>query len=378
MPKPIRRGPASWQVKIRRKLPDGSTSNINRTFETHAEAQRYIDSLNGRIAGHENVGRDREKATSLQEVLQRYLDEVTPTKKGQAQEASRLRMWMSQDWAAWPLTGITSREIVDWRNEQRAEDFAPSTINNAVNLLSAVFKTAITEWGYRVANPVAGVKREKPRKPRKAYLTADDEERLLAGCKRGPAYLEWCVRIALATAMRASEIRRIQRRHIDLRSGNVHLPITKNGDERDVPLVLNGAVETFEAVLKELPVRADGYLFGDPDKPMGEGGLTQGALSAAFADAAERAGLPDLTFHDLRHVATTRLAPLHRDALDLAKTTGHKTLGLLMVYYNEAPGDRAARLRKNAQALAREARSSVEIAGGVPANVVSLRSRETG
>jgi len=34
-----------------------------------------------------------------------------------------------------------------------AEGKAPTTISNAVNLLSAVYKTAIAKWGYRVANP---------------------------------------------------------------------------------------------------------------------------------------------------------------------------------------------------------------------------------
>jgi hypothetical protein len=40
MPKPIERGPNSWQIKIRRKLPDGAVSNINRTFDTREEARR--------------------------------------------------------------------------------------------------------------------------------------------------------------------------------------------------------------------------------------------------------------------------------------------------------------------------------------------------
>jgi hypothetical protein len=87
------------------------------------------------------------------------------------------------------------------------------------------------------------VKRQKPRKARKACLTEADEEKLLAACQVGPSYLQWCVRIALATAMCASEIRRIERRYIDIARCNIHLPTTKNGDERDVPRVLNGAVE---------------------------------------------------------------------------------------------------------------------------------------
>ncbi len=48
-----------------------------------------------------------------------------------------------------------------------------------------------------------------------------------------------------------------------------------------------------------------------------------------------------ITFHDLRHIATTRLAPLHRDVLELAATTGHKTLTMLKRHYNPSPEERA-------------------------------------
>jgi integrase len=188
---------------------------------------------------------------------------------------------------------------------------------------------------------------------------------LLAACEQGPPQLPWATKIALATAMRASEIRRLERRHIHLDNGFVHLPKTTNGDKRDVPPVLPGAADVMAEAMQTLPVRADGYLFGHPDKLGSEGGYTQSMLTASFADAVDRAALADdefrnlnadFRFHDARHVATTRLAPLHRDALDLAKTTGHKTLSVLMRFYNEKPEDCAARLRQVAWDLRNFAR----------------------
>jgi len=74
------------------------------------------------------------------------------------------------------------------------------------------------------------------------------------------------------------------------------------------------------------PVASTDTFFGDPEiSKIDAGGFTKDALSQAFRDAARKAGLV-ITFHDLRHVATTRLAPLHDNVLDLAATTGHKTL----------------------------------------------------
>ena len=46
-----------------------------------------------------------------------------------------------------------------------------------------------------------------------------------------------------------------------------------------------------------------------------------------------RAGLEDLTFHDLRHVATSRLARRFPNPLDLKRVTGHRDLKSLDRYY---------------------------------------------
>jgi len=345
------KGGYSWQVKIRRKLPSGELFKQSRTFETYAEAKRWADVVEGRISGDEFIDKSKERRTTLKVILTRYLDEVTPTKAGAKQEAYRLRQWMREEWASWPLISVETAQIVEWRNQRIAERKAPSTISNAMNLLSAVYKQAI-EWGYKVGNPVQGIKRPKANAGREAFLDPREEKKLLAECKKGPPWLAWCFRIAIATAMRASEIRRLQWKHIHENEGYVHLPKTKNEEKRDVPLVLPGAVAIFKELrtTTTLPRRLDGYLFGDPSSTKKEGGFSKDMLSQAFADAATRAKVR-IRFHDLRHVAITRLAPLHRDALDLSKTTGHKTLTVLARYYNEKTRDRVKRLRKTQEAL---------------------------
>jgi integrase len=45
------------------------------------------------------------------------------------------------------------------------------------------------------------------------------------------------------------------------------------------------------------------------------------------------AGLEDLTFHDLRHEATSRLAKRYPNPMDLKRVTGHLTLKSLDRYY---------------------------------------------
>ena len=106
-----------------------------------------------------------------------------------------------------------------------------------------------------------------------------------------------------------------------------HLPRTKNGTKRDVPLSTRAT-----ELLKLLP-EGEGPLFG----------LGADSLSTMFRKARERCLITDMTFHDSRHEAITRLAK-KLGVLDLARMVGHKDLRQLQVYYNETAADMAKRL----------------------------------
>ncbi|WP_211228131.1 site-specific integrase [Azovibrio restrictus] len=130
---------------------------------------------------------------------------------------------------------------------------------------------------------------------------------------------------AIETAMRAGEICSLQWANIE---GPVaHLPITKNGFPRSVPLS-PGAIK----ILESLP-RDTAMVFN----------LQPSQLDALFRKARARALIDDLHFHDTRHEAITRLAR-KLDVLDLARMVGIRDLRILMVYYNAQPDEIARRL----------------------------------
>jgi len=107
------------------------------------------------------------------------------------------------------------------------------------------------------------------------------------------------------------------------------LPMTKNGTSRTVPLSIK-AVST----LKELPRSNDGRVFP----------LNIAAFAAVFRKAANRAGLNDLHFHDLRHTATSRLADKLPNLLELSAVTGHKSIQMLKRYYHPKAEELAKKL----------------------------------
>ena len=117
--------------------------------------------------------------------------------------------------------------------------------------------------------------------------------------------------------------------HLDKRYK--HLPDTKNGDSRDVPL----SPQAME-LLRELPrnIRGDQAVFP----------LHFEALKSSWRRACSRADISDLRFHDLRHEATSRFFEKGLNVIDMAAITGHKDLRMLQRYTHLRAEDLALKL----------------------------------
>jgi integrase len=100
----------------------------------------------------------------------------------------------------------------------------------------------------------------------------------------------------------------------------VHLPKTKNGDKRDVPL-MDSAISLLRLLTRGLP--------DERVVPIGTEHIT-----ANFANATQCAGVGDMHFHDSRHEALTVAAANFPNVLQLAAISGHRDLRSLKKYYN--------------------------------------------
>jgi integrase len=129
--------------------------------------------------------------------------------------------------------------------------------------------------------------------------------------------------------MRAGEICALLPEYFEGSVARLPGVIAKNGYKRDVPLSKR-AVQ----LLEYLPVPEAG-------KPVF--GLTAASLDALFRKAKETCAIGNLTFHDSRHEAITRLSK-KMDVLPLARMVGHRDLKQLLVYYNATAEELAGRL----------------------------------
>ena len=321
-----KRGPYQWQAQVRKKGHPLQT----RTFETRALAEQWARAIEVEMDKGLFVSRAEAESTTLKELLEHYLAEVTPQKKSAASETNRLRALMRLPLARRYVAGIRGMDIARLRDE-RLRKVTPSTVKRDLVLLGHVFEVARKEWGVYVHNPVRDIKLPSENRPRERRLQAGEETRLLEACReaRNPWLLP-VVQLALETAMRQGELIRLRWEHIDLNRRTAHLPDTKNGESRTVPLST-----TAVRVLRALPRCLHGQAFP---------GVTTEAIKRAYIRSVRRACIDNLRFHDLRHEATTRLFEKGLNIMEVASITGHKDLRMLRRYTHLKAEDFARKL----------------------------------
>lgn len=321
-----------WQAQIRKKGYPLQTM----TFDTRAAAEAWARAIEVEIDQGRFVSRVEAETTTLKELLERYLEQVTPLKKGAATEATRLRAMLRHPLARRFVGTLRGADLARYRDE-RLRQVLPATVKRDLVVISHLFEVARKEWGIPIHNPVHDIKlppssRARERRLLPGVLGQESEEtRLLAACRKARnRFLLPIVQLAIETAMRRSELVGLRWEHIDIKRCIAHLPDTKNGEARTVPLS-SAAIK----VLHGLPRSLNGQVFP---------GLTTEAVKLAFARARRNAGLEDLHFHDLRHEATTRLFEKGLNIMEVASITGHKDLRMLRRYTHLRAEDLARKL----------------------------------
>lgn len=337
----VQRG-EKWQAKVRR---DGFPS-ISKTFSRKTDAEAWARAQESEM--DRGAWRDRSSAdsTTLYKLLERYLADVVPGKRGADVEALRIKTLMTDKLTLHKLSALSPLVLSEWI-EMRAKVVSGSTINRELNVISACINWGRKRLMIQTENPVAGIIRPAQGKARERRLEDGEEARLLAELEVKPReggrltsmqnrWIKPVVLFALETAMRRGELLALKWENVDLKKRVAYLETSKNGDSRAVPLS-SRAVAVLESLKEEkngvqaLPV---GKVFK----------TTADALKKSFERACERAGIEDFHFHDLRHEATSRLAEKLPNLIELAAVTGHKDLRMLKRYYHPRAEDLARKL----------------------------------
>lgn len=296
-------------------------------FDTKQQAAAWALAREAELSGKKLPER------TFGDALKRYAEEVAPGHRGARWELVRLRSLQKEPIAKRRLAGLAASDFADWR-DARLKQRQPGTVAREMNLIRSVLEHARRDWQWLRVNPMGDVRWPTTPPGRRRRIT-DDEVKAIgqafgvhdalradtATQRVGLAFL-----FALETAMRAGEIVGLEWPRVHLSARYVVLPLTKNGDRREVPLSSRAV-----AILQALP-QGDGPVFGlDP--------LARDALWRKTRPKA----LADLHFHDSRAEAIWRLSK-KLDVLQLARVIGHRDPRSLMIYYDESAADMAKRL----------------------------------
>lgn len=319
----------TWFVQIQRKGIRRSA-----TFNSKIDAVQWAaDNESAIVAGKQKTIIPN---LTFGELLDRYVKEVSSTKRGEKWERIRIKKIKSDPIAKIKLQELSETHIAEWR-DRRLKCVSNATVRREWNLLSSACSIAVKEWKWLEKHPMRDVRRPKAPQGRDRRITHQEEESILhcigydrnsppntQSARVGAAFL-----FAIETAMRVSEITGLAWDKVDVNKRTAHLEQTKNDTRRTVPLSSEAV-----RILEQLRFVCRGESVFD---------IKSGNLDALFRKAKTKAMIEDLHFHDTRHEAITRLAS-KLEVLELARMVGHQNLKQLLTYYNATPEELAKKL----------------------------------
>lgn len=301
-----------FQVQVRIKGQPSKT----KSFTRRKDAERWAREIT--IAAERGILKDRDKlSASLKEVLVRYLVEVAAEKRSFVQEQNRLERLIRDPIAETNLIDLTPEKLVNFRN-RRIRD-GKRTCHYDLVLISHALKIAMREWGYPIHfNPVDRIRKPGFNKPRSRRLEPGEYERFERAAKTCRNKWLWpLINLAIETAMRKGELLSLVWDKIDFHKRTAYLPLTKNGEDRLVPLS-RSALNWINQL-----ARIDNKLFP----------VTSVAVRHSWDRLARRAGIQNFHFHDLRREAITRFAERGLNVQEIASISGHRDYRVLARYH---------------------------------------------
>jgi len=309
-----------WQARVQIQ----GHSAISKTFINKADAERWARQVEVEIQKGSYTNLVLAERTTFAKIIERYITEVLPTLRGGKADFIRLKALARRPIAKLNIVALTPQKIAQHRDE-RLKEIAPATVTRELSYFSSIINHARREWGIHINNPVALVAKPKNTQGRARIMDNTETNALFDALRPTGRKSRWMlplVKLALETAMRRSELLGLHWEHIDLERRTIFLQLTKNGTSRTVPLSTHAI-----KILTEMPRMIDGRVFP----------ITHEVVSQAFSRARKQAGVKDIRFHDLRHMAITRIAEKLPNLIELSAVSGHKSLAMLKRYYHPNP-----------------------------------------
>ena len=237
------------------------------------------------------------------------------------------RSWNRDEWCLAQLvevfghlrmTEITKQRVEAFMRDRRKE-VAAATVNRQVALLRKVLSHAV-EAGEIDMNPLQRIRLLKEAPARSPVLELDDERKLI---EAAVPWFGFMIRMAVLTGCRQAELRALKWKHVNFDTGTLTIEDSKSGESRQVII--------HPVLLEELRTRRQMPEANVIVLPNGRVPSASG-VAHAMQRATKKIDREGLRFHDLRHIAGTRLLASGASLPEVASFLGHKTLTIARRY----------------------------------------------
>ncbi|WP_425043816.1 integrase [Primorskyibacter sp. S87] len=342
----VKRPSGKWQATVRR---DGRSRS--QTFTLRKDAVKWARAAELQAERGDVVDERQLRIYTFGSVLCRYKDEVAKGKLAGGNEALMIASILrDRKLAETRLNRLTASKVAFWR-DQCLQNMQPATVCRYLGIMQHALDIAVTDWQMPLAhNVIKDVRRPRVNNRRERRLRGNEQAVLIEACEQySNPQMAPLVRLALATAMRRGELLAMHWRDVDLLRCVVHLPTSKNGHARTVPL----SVEAID-VLKQLQSEVDTGIEAARDEGKLGGcaaaanifSMKPNAVLLAWRRICKRAGIDDLNFHDLRHECISRLFERGLSLPQVAMVSGHRDVRMLMRYTHLQVDDIVAKLHE--------------------------------
>jgi integrase len=307
------------------RLPDGTPA---RAAEERAKAV-LVQALAGTLVKR---GTDA-TAVKLSQAFTQYLSWIATNRpKAHKQRKSIVKVWLATVGDV-PIERLDGALVESYKaKRQAAKDTAPATINKGMMVVKHMAGLAARSgWGWMDRERAAiirevGTLREPPGRQRpikQAELTA-----ILGAFQRVDSrFARRVVQADLLTGCRLGELLGLETADVDLKRRVIDLSKTKQNRNHQIVIT-----PPLAAVLKEAlaePNRKGAAVFVNRTGKA----YTVDGFSKHFARVADRAGVPDITFHDFRrHVGTLLINEGERLEV-VSKLLGHSNVAVTQRSY---------------------------------------------
>jgi integrase len=342
-----------WQARY--TAPGGATVTAPMTFDAKIDAQAWLSTVRSDLVRGAWLPAD--SATTLEQYSATWLAQRSVKPRTRDHYRKLLDRQILPTFADVPVRRLSPAVVRDWH--AKLDTRTPTTRAHSYALLKAICATAVAD-DLLPANPcrIRGAGQAQ-RVSRTEPASLDQLAELVAAM---PQRYRLMTLLAAWCGLRFGELTELRGKDIDTKAGTIKIrrAVVRVGADTIVSTPKTGAGVRDVAIPPHLmpAVRQhmlssgagrDGLLF--PAATDATAHMRPATLYRVFYPARDKAGRPDLRWHDLRHTGAVLAASTGATLAELMARLGHSTPGAAMRYQHAAKG-RDAQIAAALSALA--------------------------